>query len=142
VQGSSPARLYATLIGATLVVAGLIGFFYNGHFGGGSDVFGPDRSHDVLGILSVNGWHNLFHIATGALGLFAAGYAARQYALGLGLLYLVLALYGFIIGDGHNLFGFIPVNTEDNFLHLFLGLLGLGAGAATPQAPARARAAT
>jgi Domain of unknown function (DUF4383) len=130
-QGSSPARLYATLIGGTLVIVGIIGFFYNAHFGSGSDVFGNDRSVDVFGILSVNGWHNLFHIATGALGLLAAGYAARTYALGFGLLYVVLAIYGFIIGSGDNLLGIIPINTEDNFLHLMLGLLGLAAGAAT-----------
>jgi hypothetical protein len=133
-QGASPARLYATLVGGTLVIAGLLGFFYNGHFGSGNDVFGDDRSVDVLGILTVNGWHNLFHLATGLLGLAVAGYAARQYALGLGLLYLVLAVYGFVLGSGHNLLGIIPVNTEDNFLHLLLGLLGLGAGAATPVA--------
>jgi uncharacterized protein DUF4383 len=139
---ASPARLYATLVGGTLVIAGLIGFFYNGHFGSGSDVFGADRSHDVLGILAVNGWHNLFHIATGALGLFAAGYAARQYALGFGLLYVVLAIWGFILGSGHNLLGIIPVNTEDNLLHLAIGLLGLGAGAATPERPTARRPAS
>jgi hypothetical protein len=139
-QGSSPARLYATLIGSVLVIAGIIGFFYNGHFGSGSTAFGDDRSHDVFGILAVNGWHNLFHIATGLLGLAAAGYAARTYALGFGLLYLVLAIYGFILGSGENLLGIIPVNAEDNFLHLGLGLLGLAAGAATPREPAAARA--
>ena len=129
---ASPARLYATLVGGTLVIAGIVGFFYNGHFGSGSDVFGNDHSVDVLGILAVNGWHNLFHIATGLIGLAVAGFAARQYALAVGLLYVVLAIWGFALGAGHNLLGIIPVNTEDNFLHLLLGLLGLGAGAATP----------
>jgi hypothetical protein len=61
-----------------------------------------------------------------------AGYAARQYALGLGIVYLIVAIWGFIIGSGDSILGFIPVNTEDNFLHLILGLLGLGAYAATP----------
>jgi hypothetical protein len=131
-QGASPARLYATLVGGSLAIAGLVGFFYNGHFGSGNDVFGNDHSVDVLGILAVNGWHNVFHLATGLLGLAVAGYAAREYALGLGLLYLVLAVYGFALGTGHNLLGIIPVNTEDNFLHLLLGILGVGAGAATP----------
>ena len=126
-EGASPARLYATLVGGVLVIAGIIGFFYSSSFN-----TSPADVDDVLGILSVNGWHNLFHIATGALGLAAAGYAARQYALGLGLLYLVLAIWGFIIGSGDFLLGFIPVNTEDNFLHLILGLTGLAAGAATP----------
>jgi hypothetical protein len=134
---SNPARLYATLIGGVLVIAGVIGFFYNGHFGSGADAFGNDSSVKVFGILAVNGWHNLFHIATGLVGLAVAGYAARQYALAVGLLYLVLAVYGFALGGGHNMFGIVPVSTGDNVLHLLLGLLGLGAGAATPRPVAR-----
>jgi uncharacterized protein DUF4383 len=131
---ASPARLYATLVGAALVAAGLIGFLYNGHFGSGKDVFGDDRSVDVFGVLAVNGWHNLFHLATGLAGLTVASYAAREYALGVGLLYAVLAVYGLALGGGHNLLGILPVNTEDNVLHLLLGLTGLGAGASTPVA--------
>ena len=127
-QGSSPARLYAVLVGGVLVVAGIIGFFYSASFGA------PGKVDAVFGILNVNAWHNIFHIATGALGLAAAGYAARTYALGLGAVYVVLAIYGFILGDGGNLLGFIPVNTEDNFLHLILGFLGVAAGFATPVA--------
>jgi hypothetical protein len=126
-EGSSPARLYATLVGGTLVVAGIIGFFYSSSFN--TQEADVDQ---VFGILAVNGWHNLVHILTGALGLLAAGYAARTYALGLGAVYLVIAAWGFIVGDGDFILGFIPVNTEDNVLHLILGLLGLGAGAATP----------
>ena len=125
-EGASPARLYATLIGGTLVIAGIIGFFYSSSFGG------PGKVDDVFGLLAVNGWHNLVHILTGALGLVAAGYAARQYALGLGVVYLVIAAWGFIIGSGESILGFIPVNTEDNFLHLILGVTGVLAGVATP----------
>jgi len=87
-----------------------------------------------LGILDVNGWLNLVHIATGLVGLAAAGYAARTYALAFGLIYLVVAIWGFTQtteGTG-DLLGLIPVNTENNFLHLILGLTGLAAGAATP----------
>jgi hypothetical protein len=125
-EGSSPARLYATLVGGTLVVAGIIGFFYSSSFGG------PGTVDDVFGILAVNGWHNMVHILTGGLGLLAAGYAARQYSLGLGAVYIAIAIWGFIIGSGDNILGFIPVNTEDNFLHLVLGVLGVSAGLATP----------
>ena len=32
-EGSSPARLYATLVGGALVVAGIAGFFYDRHGG-------------------------------------------------------------------------------------------------------------
>ncbi|MEK6251571.1 MAG: DUF4383 domain-containing protein [Actinomycetota bacterium] len=133
-EGSSPARLYATLVGGTLVIAGIIGFFYSSSFGS------PGNVDAVFGILNVNGWHNIVHIVTGGLGLLAAGYAARQYALGLGVVYIAIAIWGFIIGDGHSILGFIPVNTEDNFLHVILGVLGVGAGLATP-AVARTRTA-
>ena len=131
---ATPARLYATLVGGVLVIAGIIGFFYNATFAAGTDVVGDDRSYEVFGLLAVNGWHNLVHIATGLLGLAAAGYAARIYALGLGLVYLLIAIWGFIeVDNGFGaLLDFIPVNNEDNFLHLILGLTGLAAGAATP----------
>ena len=127
-QQRSPAQLYALVFGVTLVVAGVIGFFYSSDFGSPGDVDG------VLGILDVNGWHNLVHIASGATGLFVVGsYAgSRAYALGLGAVYLVVAALGFIAGNGDEIFNLIPVNTEDNFLHLLIGIAGVGAGLATP----------
>jgi uncharacterized membrane protein YphA (DoxX/SURF4 family) len=136
-EGSSPARLYALTVGAVLTVAGIIGFFYNASFAVGNDI---NASDPVFGLLAVNAWHNIVHILTGVLGLLAAGYAARTYALGLGLVYLVVAFLGFIdfaSGDlDDTILQVIPVNTEDNLLHLALGVLGLAAGAATPKAGA------
>jgi hypothetical protein len=134
-EGSSPARLYATLVGGALVIGGIIGFFYSSSFGS------PGHVDAVFGILDVNGWHNVFHIVTGGLGLLVAGYAARQYALGLGVLYIVIAIWGFIIGDGHSILSIIPVNTEDNFLHVILGVLGVAAGLATPAVARTTRSA-
>ena len=135
----SPAQLYALVIGVTLVAAGILGFFYNASFDTGD---GLERDA-VLGILDVNAWHNLVHIATGALGLaVAASYGnSRVYALGLGAVYLVVALLGFIAGDGEEIFNLIPVNTEDNVFHLLLGIAGVGAGLATPAQPRPATAA-
>jgi hypothetical protein len=125
----TPAQLYALVFGATLVVAGIIGFFWSSDFGS------PGKVDGVLGILDVNGWHNVVHIATGVLGLLAFRYMARTYALGLGLVYVLVAAWGFIVGDGDQILSIIPVNTEDNVLHLLIGLAGLGAYAATPAAP-------
>jgi Domain of unknown function (DUF4383) len=124
----SPARLYATLLGATLVVAGIVGFFYSASFGS------PGEVDDALGIFAVNGWVNVLHILTGALGLLMAGYASRQYSLWLGALYLVAAFWGFAIGGGEAILGFLPVNTADNLLHLVIGALGIGAALSTPVA--------
>ncbi len=131
-EASSPARLYATLVGAVLTIVGISGFFYSSSFGS------PGEVDKVFGVLAVNGWHNILHLATGLLGLAAAGYAARQYALGLGLVYLVVAIWGFIIGSGDSILSIVPVNTSDNILHLIVGVTGLAAGAATSASvPAR-----
>src|SRR5207302_47435 len=84
----------------------------------------------------VTGWHNVVHIVTGALGLVSLAYAAaRSYALLLGVVYVVVAVWGFIIGNHESILGFIPVNTEDSVLHVILGVTGLGAYFATPATP-------
>ena len=126
----SPAQVFALVIGLTLVAAGIAGFFYNASFATGDDV--PRDA--VIGILDVNCWHNVVHIATGVAGLVLAGSydGARLFALGGGALYLAVAVAGFIAGDGGVLLGLMPVNTEDNLLHLLIAIAGLGAGFATP----------
>jgi hypothetical protein len=129
-EESSPAQLYCLLVGAVLVIVGIIGFFYEASFATGDSI----RSHDVFGILSVNGWHNLIHIAIGALLLVAAGSAARGAALLVGLLFIALCILGFIatsnsgigsIAEQDTLFKLVPVNNEDNVFHLILGITGL-----------------
>ena len=129
-EDRSPAQVFALVIGVTLVAAGILGFFYSASFGTGD---GTDREA-VLGILDVNAWHNLVHLASGAVGLLlVASYrGARAYALGLGVVYLLVTLLGFIAGDGEEILNLIPVNTEDNFLHLLIGIAGIAAGLATP----------
>jgi hypothetical protein len=132
-QERSPAQLYALVFGVVLVGAGIVGFFYESEFTSDKSVREP-----VLGILDVNGWHNVVHIATGLLGLAVAGsYGnARAYAFGLGAVYIVVAIWGFAVGDGDSILSIIPVNTEDNVLHLLIGVAGIGAGLATPSEPA------
>jgi hypothetical protein len=129
-ETASPARLYCTLVGAVLVIAGILGFFWEASFATGDDI----KSDEVVGILAVNGWHNLVHLAIGVLLLAAAGTGARSAALGVGLLYVVLAIWGFLeVDNGFGvLIDLVPINTEDNWLHLILGLTGLAAGAASP----------
>jgi Domain of unknown function (DUF4383) len=129
-EEASPARLYCLLVGAVLVIAGIIGFFYEASFASGDSI----RSQDVFGILSVNGWHNLVHIAIGALLLIAAGPAPRGASLFVGALYIVLCVLGFIatsnsgigfIAEHDTLIKLVPVNNEDNVLHLILGITGV-----------------
>jgi ABC-type transport system involved in multi-copper enzyme maturation permease subunit len=127
-DAASPARLYATVVGAALVVVGIVGFFYSASFGS------PGAVDQVLGAFAVNGWDNVLHVVTGTIGLLAADYASRRYSLGIGLFYLVLAFWGFSLGSGEAILGFLPVNTGDNLLHLAVGALGILAARATPVA--------
>jgi len=138
----SPAQLYALVFGLVLVAAGILGFFYESSFATGDDTL-VERDA-ILGIFDVNGWHNVVHIASGLVGLAVVGsYAnARMYALGFGAVYIVVAILGFIYGDGDSIFKLIPVNTEVNVLHVLIGVAGLGAGMATPAEPAPTTAAT
>jgi hypothetical protein len=124
---SSPGKLYAGVAGAVLVLAGIVGFFYSSDFGS------PGAAESMFDIFAVNGWNNVVHILTGAVGLlvFSIGaYAARQYALALGGVYLAVAIWGFIVGDGDFILGIFPVSIEDDVLHLLLGLGGLTTGLA------------
>jgi hypothetical protein len=138
-EGRTPAQVFALVIGAVLVVAGIIGFFYSSAFGS------PGKVDGVLGILDVNGWHNVVHILSGAAGLALMGTAAgaRAYAIGLAVVYTLVAIWGFAIGDGESILGFLPVNTEDNVLHALIAVAGYGAYAASAPRTARtgARAA-
>ena len=120
----TPAQVYSLVFGATLLLAGILGFFYSTAFGT------PGETDAILGIFEVNGWHNVVHILSGVAGLALAGSAAgaRAFALGFGVVYLVVTIWGFGVGDGGEILGFLPVNTEDNFLHLAISLAGIAAG--------------
>jgi hypothetical protein len=49
------------------------------------------------------------------------------------LLYLVLGVWGLIIGDGDSIADVLPVSTADNIAHLVLGLAGIAAALTTPR---------
>src|SRR3954454_14017263 len=61
------AQWYCVLAGASLLVAGILGFAADAGFDTGNNVQG-----DNLIVFEVNGWHNLVHIASGLLLLAAA----------------------------------------------------------------------
>jgi hypothetical protein len=118
-EPASPARLYAALAGALLVLLGIVGFFYDASFTALDDL------QPALGAIEVNAWLNLLYVFTGAIGVLVAGVASRQYSLAIGLLYTLLGIFG--------------LGTE--WLHLTIGILGLAAAAGTPRLEPRAKAA-
>jgi len=122
--GKSPAEWYCVLAGAALLVAGVWGFFLGDlGFNSGTSLEGPE----VWGLFEVNGWHTIVHVASGLVLLAAAAKlgTARVTALAFGLVYAVVAVWGFI--DGNDVANVLPVNAADNILHAGLAGAGLAA---------------
>ena len=137
-SGRTPAQLYSLIFGATLLLAGILGFIADSSFGNlGSGVEG-----DKLVAFEVNGWHNLVHIASGLVGLAMARTpaSARLFALGFGAVYLLVTIIGTI--DGDSIFGLLAINAADNVLHAVIALAGIAAGLASAPAAAGSRART
>lgn len=131
---ATAARLFVLLCGAALVIGGIAGFAYESSFGTGDSYV----SDDILGIFPTNGWDNTLHLLAGVACLIAASRAPRAMALALGAGFTVLAVWGFLETDRGvgTLLDTIPVGTEDNLLHLALGLTGIAAGLISPRPPA------
>jgi uncharacterized protein DUF4383 len=125
-RGRTPAQWYCTLAGAALLLAGIVGFFFDASFDTGGNIDG-----DAFLGFEVNGFHNLVHIASGVLLLGASvkRTSAKTVALLFGIVYGAVALIGLI--DGETVFGLIPVNPADNVLHIALALAGILAAIAS-----------
>ena len=120
----APLRELAILVSLAFLAVGVAGFIpgITTHYGDLAFA-GDDLGAKLLGVFQVSVLHNLVHLLYGVAGLLltrtTAG--ARVFLIGAGLTYLVLALYGALIpyDSGWN---FVPVDRDDNFLHLALGL--------------------
>jgi hypothetical protein len=77
----------------------------------------------LLGLFEVSVLHNIVHLLFGLAGIALARTApnARLYLIGGGAIYLVLWLYGLIVGQ-ESAANFVPLNPADDWLHLVLGL--------------------
>ncbi|WP_309115309.1 DUF4383 domain-containing protein [Saccharothrix sp.] len=127
VAGLQPAQVLAGLLGLFFLVAGVAGFVRTG-FG---DFTG--EQHAMLLGFAVNPLHNVVHLAFGVLGLLMATGSglARLYG------WIVFLVYGVVLVWGLMLAGLVAVNpverlgnplalnTNDNWLHLGLALVGL-----------------
>jgi hypothetical protein len=120
----TPAQWYCLTFGGTLLLVGLIGFLANASFDTGKTL----EDDPLLGIFDVNGWHNVVHVASGAVLLaFAAKRAtAKTAALLFGVVYGLVTILGFI--DGTDVLAIIPTNGADNVLHLVISALAIVAG--------------
>jgi len=111
-RSSSPAQRFARGGGLLLIAVGLV---------------------SIPGSLdSDHGWNIAVLLVCGGLGVAAAGRWDRDYALGFGLLFVALGIWGLAAGSGSQLVSGFTASTFGSLFDLVFGLAGLGAGAATP----------
>ena len=117
------AKLYARIFGVVALLIGILGFVPGLSSGYASSGY-------LLGIFAINPLHNVIHILTGLIGIFAGYYAAgayaRMYALVFGVVYALVTILGFtpLVMDG-SLLGLIPINMADNVLHIVISASAL-----------------
>ena len=90
------------ILGLVLTIVGIAGFFTPG----------------MLLEFQVDTTHNIVHIASGLVGLFAYNSSqlySRWYLILFGLVYGAVTVLGFMGGD---ILGLFMVNMADNYLHL------------------------
>lgn len=131
-SGPSPARLWCLVVGAFLLLTGVVGFFYTANFDTGSAV----TSTYVYGVLASNGWDNIAFVLLGAPLLLAARDWAPQAALAGSILLLAIVVLGIaalgengvtFLAEDRRIVDLLPVSTFDVCLYAALAALGLWA---------------
>ena len=111
-------RQYAQAVGVIIILIGVLGLLLGDQL--------------LFGLLNIDIVEDIVHLATGGLMAYV-GFTrtdlgvARNVVGGLGVVYLLVGLLGFVVP---NLFGLLPhgYTIADNLLHLALGALGIAVG--------------
>ncbi len=112
-------RTLAVLFGLAMVGFGIIGFM-------------PTMTTNdlIYGIFKTNTAHNVVHMATGVIAIwvgFTSSYAAKLFFAIFGIVYVLVAIAGFMHGD-QNILGLIANNAANSWLHLVVGVVSLFLG--------------
>ena len=112
------ARLYAKVVGVTIVLIGVGGVLLG--------------EKSLFGVLNIDIAEDVVHLVTGGLmagvGFRGSDRAVRSVVGGLGVVYLLVGVLGIFVPD---LFGLLPHEYKtvlDNLIHLSLGVLGMWVG--------------
>ncbi len=109
------ARLYAKVVGLTIVLIGIGGVLLG--------------EKSLFGVLNIDIAEDIIHLVTGglmaAVGFRGSDRAVRSVVGGLGVVYLLVGVLGLVVPD---VFGLLPHEYKtvlDNLIHLSLGVLGI-----------------
>jgi len=120
------AKILALLFGVVFLLIGILGF-----------VPAAAPNEMLLNIFHVNAAHNAVHLLTGIVALLAgmAGVgASKTFFRIFGVVYGLVAVLGFVVGDGM-LLGLISNNTADTWLHVGIAVVSLIIGFAPSGEP-------
>ena len=128
--GRTPVQLAALIFGAVFLLVGILGFI-PGITSNYDQMMAAGHHSEamLLGVFQVSILHNIVHLLFGIAGLLLARSVpgARNFLIWGGVIYLVLWLYGLFI-DQQSAANFVPLNSADNWLHLFLGVAMIALG--------------
>jgi Domain of unknown function (DUF4383) len=123
-------QLLATLVAATLVLVGIIGFIpgLTTNLYDGLEFAGDGGDAKILGVFHTSVLHNLVHLVFGLVGLAMARTwsGARTFLIGGGIIYIALWLIGLLGG-----LDWIPADDPDDWLHFVVGVAMIGLGFVT-----------
>lgn len=120
----SRMQLASQVVGAVFLLVGILGFIPGITTNYASlGVAGHMSEAMLLGVFQVSILHNIVHMLFGVAGILMGRTAlqAKNFLLYGGIVYLVLWIYGLLIGH-ETAANFVPVNTADNWLHFLLGV--------------------
>jgi Domain of unknown function (DUF4383) len=109
-------KTLAVVFGVVFLLIGVLGFV---------PTLAPDGM--LLQIFHVNAAHNVVHLLSGAAALWAGMTsvdASRAYFKIFGIVYALVALMGFFVGNGMVL-GLITNNVADTWLHVAIAVVAL-----------------
>lgn len=114
------AKKLAIVFGWIFLIIGVVGFFWD----------------PLLGVFDVGTWHNIVHVVTGILGIWAASSgetASKTYLKIFGVIYAIVTIWGLF--SANTLFGLMYVNSADTVLHLIVALIFLYGGYSSSTMP-------
>jgi len=116
------AQRVALIFGVVFILVAVLGFITHG-----GTAMGVAGGGMILGMFAVNLLHNVVHLLFGVWGVLSArtAAAARTYCRIGGIIYIVLAVLGFV---APTTFGLIPIGGNDIWLHAVLGIVLAGVG--------------
>lgn len=131
-QTGTTMQKAATVVALAFLLVGILGFVPGITTDYAQmELAGHESGAKLLGIFQVSILHNIVHLLFGVAGLALARSwsGARSFLIGGGVVYLVLWVYGLVVGENEAA-NFVPLNDADDWLHLVLGVAMAGMGLA------------